>query len=93
MIMLTPKQTIQHVYFSNYTFAQLHSLMLLMLECCDDPQKHHGAIYDKYADKRYKRASQFVQSELNKGFQAMDITSNPPAVCQPIREDKCIYAY
>lgn len=67
--------------------------MVLMLDCCDDPQKHHGAIYDKYADKRYKRASQFVQSELNKGFQAMDIVSNPPAVCASIREDKSIYAY
>jgi G2/mitotic-specific cyclin 3/4 len=40
-----------------------------MLECCENPQKHHAAVYDKYTDKRYKRASIFVETELNKGFQ------------------------
>ena len=39
-----------------------------MLSCCEDPQKHHAAVYDKYGDKRFKRASYFVQSEMNKGF-------------------------
>lgn len=40
-----------------------------MLECCDNPQKHHAAIYEKYTDKRYKRASIFVGNELTKGFE------------------------
>lgn len=82
----------QHVYFSNYTWSQLQSLVVLLLECCDDPQKHHCAIYDKYADKRYKRASHFVQSELNKGFQAMDLNCSHASVYPPI-ENKVIYAY
>ncbi|KAJ4351227.1 B-type cyclin [Didymosphaeria variabile] len=47
----------------------LRSLLSVMLECCENPQKHHAAVYDKYTDKRYKRASVFVGTELNKGFQ------------------------
>ena len=42
--------------------------MSLMIECCDYPQRHHAAIFDKYTDKRFKRASHFVENELNKGF-------------------------
>lgn len=52
--------------------------MVLMMECCENPQKHHGAIYDKYSDKRYKRASQFVQNEMSKGFQIMEVAANQP---------------
>jgi G2/mitotic-specific cyclin 3/4 len=40
----------------------------MMLECCENPQKHHGAVYEKYSDRRYKRASLFTQTELSKGF-------------------------
>lgn len=40
-----------------------------MLECCENPQKHHPAVYEKYTDKRYKRASLFVAAEVAKGFQ------------------------
>lgn len=57
-----------HVYYSNYTFRQLHKLLWAMLECCQDAQKHHSAVYDKYTDKRYKRASTFVRGEILKGF-------------------------
>lgn len=39
-----------------------------MLSCCEDPSKHHSAVYEKYSDKRFKRASVFVQSEMQKGF-------------------------
>jgi len=39
-----------------------------MLSCCEDPQKHHAAVFDKYGDKRFKRASFYVQSEMAKGF-------------------------
>lgn len=39
-----------------------------MLSCCEDPQKHHAAIFEKYGDKRFKRASFYVQSEMAKGF-------------------------
>lgn len=62
-------QTPAHVYYSNYTYSQLRQLLAVMVECCEDPQKHHGAVYEKYTDKRYKRASLFVQSEIRRGFQ------------------------
>ncbi|CAK3863948.1 G2 mitotic-specific cyclin-4 [Lecanosticta acicola] len=58
-----------HVYYSNYTHRQLHRLLGAMLECCADPHVHHGAVYDKYTDKRYKRASTFVKNEVLRGFQ------------------------
>ncbi|KAJ4305751.1 B-type cyclin [Kalmusia sp. IMI 367209] len=47
----------------------LRQLVTVMLECCDNPQKHHAAVYEKYTDKRYKRASLFVQTEITNGFQ------------------------
>ncbi|MCJ1281549.1 hypothetical protein MMC26_000869 [Xylographa opegraphella] len=65
-----------HVYYSNYTYSQLQPLVKLMFECCENPQKHHGAIYDKYLDKRYKKASQFVENELRRGFQVVDVLNN-----------------
>ena len=50
-----------------------------MVECCEDARKHHCAVFDKYIDKRYKRASQFCESEMRKGFQVMDVASNASA--------------
>lgn len=47
-----------------------------MVECCEDPRKHHGAIFDKYTDKRYKRASLFAETEMLRGFQVLDVESN-----------------
>lgn len=40
----------------------------MLLECCRSPQKHHTAVYEKYADRRFKKASTFVEEEVNKGF-------------------------
>lgn len=40
----------------------------MLMECCEFPMKHHVAVYEKYTDRRYKRASIFVQNELAKGF-------------------------
>jgi G2/mitotic-specific cyclin 3/4 len=68
---LNPTNTSQsqaHVHYSGYTLSQLRQLLVTILECCDNPQKHHAAVYEKYTDKRYKRASIFVESELSKGF-------------------------
>jgi len=56
------------VYYSNYTYSQLRPLILLMLDCCEDPLKHHAAIYEKYLDKRYKKAASYVQNEMHLGF-------------------------
>lgn len=57
------------MYYSNYTFAQLRPLLHLLIECCEDPRKHHAAVYNKYCDKRFKRAAAFVEAELARGFQ------------------------
>ncbi|KAF2628352.1 hypothetical protein BU25DRAFT_457687 [Macroventuria anomochaeta] len=58
-----------HVHYSGYTLSQLRQLVSCIMECCDNPQKHHAAVYEKYTDKRYKRASIFVETEIAKGFQ------------------------
>ncbi|OJD20481.1 hypothetical protein ACJ73_08184 [Blastomyces percursus] len=57
-----------HVYYSNYTYSQLYPLVSLILECCEDPMKHHSAVYEKYSDRRFKRASTFVKGEMMKKF-------------------------
>ncbi|KAF2199751.1 hypothetical protein GQ43DRAFT_105166 [Delitschia confertaspora ATCC 74209] len=61
--------SLAHVHYSGYTLPQLRQLVSVMLECCENPQKHHAAVYEKYADKRYKKASVFVENEISKGFQ------------------------
>ncbi|KAK4631471.1 G2/mitotic-specific cyclin-4 [Fulvia fulva] len=58
-----------HVFYSDYTFRQLHRLLGAIYECCSNPQKHHAAVFEKYSDKRYKRASTFVGGEVMRGFQ------------------------
>lgn len=56
------------MHYSGYTWAQLKPLVSMLVECCHNAQKHHAAVFDKYTDKRYKKASVFVQGELAKGF-------------------------
>ncbi|KAK3070226.1 B-type cyclin [Teratosphaeriaceae sp. CCFEE 6253] len=63
-----------HVFYSNYTYSQLKQLLATVLECCEEPQKHHSAVFDKYMDKRYKRASTFVAAEIQKGFELPGVT-------------------
>lgn len=69
-----------HVHYSEYTYLQLLPLISLMLECCENPRKHHAAIYEKYSDKRFKRASLFVEAEVKKGFHIPDVPKENPAV-------------
>jgi hypothetical protein len=57
----------------------------MMLECCENPQKHHGAVFDKYSDRRYKRASLFVQAEISKGFALPSMYLSRPSL--PSAED------
>ncbi|MCJ1275166.1 B-type cyclin [Puttea exsequens] len=64
-----------HIYYSNYTYAQLFNLVHLVVECCEDARRHHGAIFEKYTDKRYKRASHFAEAEMKRGFQVLDINT------------------
>jgi G2/mitotic-specific cyclin 3/4 len=65
--------TPHHVYYSGYTYSQLYPILDLMWQCCQDPTKHHAAIYEKYLDKRYKSASRFVLNEMRRGFQVPEV--------------------
>ncbi|KAF3891366.1 G2/mitotic-specific cyclin-B [Trichophyton interdigitale] len=62
-----------HVFYSGYTFGQLYQLIGLILECCEAPQQHHLAIYEKYADRRFKRASIFVENEMLNGYRLPEV--------------------
>ncbi|EXJ55630.1 hypothetical protein A1O7_08559 [Cladophialophora yegresii CBS 114405] len=80
--------TPHHVYYSGYTYAQLKPLVGLLLECCEDPRKHHNAVFNKYCDKRYKRASAFVETEIQRGFQLPD-----PAASVPLLQPSMVSFY
>ncbi|KAA8916404.1 hypothetical protein TRICI_001448 [Trichomonascus ciferrii] len=54
-----------HVYFSGYTLSQLQPAIDAILESCKDPQTNHNAIYEKYTDRRFKRASLFVKNWMD----------------------------
>ncbi|KAF4987699.1 hypothetical protein FDECE_15328 [Fusarium decemcellulare] len=60
--------TKQHVHYSGYTWSQLKPLVTMMIECCDRPQVHHAAVFEKYTDRRYKEAALVVQAALDAGF-------------------------
>ncbi|ORY71804.1 cyclin-like protein [Pseudomassariella vexata] len=60
--------TPEHVHYSTYTYNQLKPLVGMMLDCCRMARRHHGAVFDKYCDKRYKRAACFVEQELTQGY-------------------------
>ena len=74
---LISAQTPQHVCYSNYTYAQLIRLLPRIVECCEQPRKHHAQVFQKYADKRYKRASIFVEGEMARGFMLPASTPEP----------------
>ncbi|KAE8352864.1 cyclin-like protein [Aspergillus coremiiformis] len=79
-----------HVHYAGYTYSQLHPLISLMVECCEIPRKHHAAIYEKYTDKRFKRASLFVEAEMRKGFSLPEITREK-SLCHPPSLDQAQY--
>ncbi|KAI1337479.1 cyclin-like protein [Xylariaceae sp. FL0016] len=68
LILSKGEWTPAHVHYSGYTYNQLKPLIGMMLDCCRMACKHHAAVYEKYSDKRYRRASIFVENELQKGF-------------------------
>ncbi|KAK5955653.1 B-type cyclin [Knufia fluminis] len=72
-----------HVHYSGYTWSQLRPAVQLLLECCDDPRKHHQAVFNKYCDKRYKRAAAFVETEIQRGFVLRDSIPARPALMNP----------
>lgn len=56
------------MHYSGYSWSQLKSLVTMMIECCDRPHLHHAAVFEKYAERRFKEASLLVQSALDAGF-------------------------
>lgn len=40
----------------------------MMIECCEQPSLHHGAVFEKYQEKRFKEAATVVQHALDAGF-------------------------
>ena len=62
------ERSLPHAHFSGYTYAQLRQLLQTILDCCEDPRKHHSAVFEKYADKRFKRSSTYVESQMQRGF-------------------------
>jgi hypothetical protein len=40
----------------------------MMIECCEQPGLHHGAVFEKYQEKRFKEAATVVQHALDAGF-------------------------
>ncbi|TWU77606.1 hypothetical protein ED733_007895 [Metarhizium rileyi] len=57
-----------HVHYSGYTWAQLKPLVTMMIECCEHPTLHHGAVFEKYQEHRFKEAATVVQHALDAGF-------------------------
>lgn len=70
--------TPHHVHYSGYTWTQLKPVVQLLLDCCEDPRKHHQAVFNKYCDKRYKRAAAFVETEIQRGFVLPDSVPTKP---------------
>lgn len=74
-----------HVYYSGYTWNQLKPLVALVIECCENARKHHAAVFDKYSDRRYKRASTYVEDQMIKGFQIPGIVRRRPSIPAALR--------
>ncbi|KPI38399.1 G2/mitotic-specific cyclin-4 [Cyphellophora attinorum] len=77
--------TAHHVHYSGYTFSQLRPLLSLLIECCVAPRSHHAAVFNKYCDKRFKRAASFVEVEMSKGF-ALHEVAQPKIMPPPIMQ-------
>ncbi|KAI0877015.1 hypothetical protein GGS24DRAFT_449140 [Hypoxylon argillaceum] len=60
--------TPSHVHYSGYTYHQLKPLVNILLDCCRHARKHHSAVFEKYADKRYRHASTYVEEEIMRGY-------------------------
>ncbi|KAJ5200503.1 hypothetical protein N7491_008691 [Penicillium cf. griseofulvum] len=57
-----------HAYYSGYLYSQLIPVLTTLMECCENPRRHHAAIFEKYSDRRFKRAAMFVEAELATDF-------------------------
>lgn len=82
-----------HVHYSGYVVSQLRPVAQSILECCEDARKHHQAVFNKYCDKRYKRASAFVETELQRGFRLPGLFVSRPVLHSPYQPYFAVEAY
>jgi len=61
------------VFYSGYTWRQLYPTVLVLLDCLTQQRQHHPSVFAKYAEKKFKRASRFVEEYMNQG-QYIEIT-------------------
>lgn len=54
-----------HTYYSGYTEKQLLPAVMRIIQCCREPLTHHKAIFEKYKDRKFKRASVYVQEWMD----------------------------
>jgi G2/mitotic-specific cyclin 3/4 len=54
-----------HVYYTGYTAEQLLPLAEILEECCISSESHHRTIFQKYSERRFKRAATYVQEYLH----------------------------
>ena len=59
-------------------------MLVLILECCDNPRKHHAAVFEKYSDKRYKHAAAFVETEIQRGFRLPRLQTPKKIMAAPV---------
>ncbi len=50
--------------------------MTTILNCLEAPQRHHLTVYEKYSDKKFKRAAVYAEQEMRNGFQLPYYPSN-----------------
>jgi len=51
-------------------------------DCCQSPRIHHPSIFDKYSDRRFKKASIFVEGEVLKGVTPSFLLNTPTGSSQ-----------
>jgi len=91
---LTFLQSHAHAHYSGYTWSQVKPLVAMLLECCQSPRKHHGAVYDKYCDRKFKRAAAFVEDEVEKGFALPFYYSLPRlSISGPLEDESALMRY
>ena len=61
------------MFYSGYTWRQLYPTVLVLLDCLTQQRHHHPSVFAKYAEKKFKRASRFVEEYMSQG-QYMEIT-------------------
>ncbi|KAK3325700.1 cyclin-like protein [Apodospora peruviana] len=60
--------TLAHAHYAGYTMDQLRPLIVMIYQCCQDPRKHHGAVFDKYSSSKYDCVSRKVEDKVRQGW-------------------------